>query len=159
MRCRRRSAAVLLPVLLAAASCAEFGRISPEDIRVKVLDVDVGVPRSGGLPLTFRVLLTNFSGATQRIEALDYRLQVNEEQFMNGAVTTPIVLEENAQTEVELPLTLSYDAVGKTLKSLVRLAKNHYVLEGDIVVHSLFGNVTVPFRREGDIEPGGGGAS
>src|SRR4051812_37894147 len=107
MRISSRALAGLLTAStlpLASTSCAFFGRVSPEDIKVKVLDVQVGVPRSGGLPLNFRVLLTNFSGATQRIEALSYRLKVNEEEFLTGDVSTPITLEENAQTEVQLPL-------------------------------------------------------
>ncbi|MFN7952833.1 MAG: LEA type 2 family protein [bacterium] len=141
--------------LATVTGCAYLGQVSPDDIKVKVLDVDVGVPRSGGLPLNFRVLLTNFSGATQKIHAVTYRLRVNEEQFLSGDVTTPIVLEQNAQTEVELPLQVNYESIGKTLKSLVRLTKNRYVLEGDVVVDSLFGNVRVPFRRDGEIGPAG----
>ncbi|MBK7971756.1 MAG: LEA type 2 family protein [Deltaproteobacteria bacterium] len=152
---RRTVLAVLALPCVLLASCAYLGQVSPDDIKVKVLDVDVGVPRSGGLPLNFRVLLTNFSGATQKIQAVDYTLKINEEQFLSGNVTTPIVLEQNAQTEVELPLTVNYDSIGKTLKSLVRLSKNRYVLQGNVVVDSLFGNVHVPFRREGEIGPAG----
>lgn len=153
---RRTVVAVLalLPCML-LSSCAYFGQVSPDDIKVKILDVEVGVPRSGGLPLNFRVLLTNFSGATQKIQSVDYTLKINEEQFLSGSVNTPIVLEQNAQTEVELPLTVNYDSIGKTLKSLVRLSKNRYVLQGNVVVDSIFGNVHVPFKREGEIGPAG----
>ncbi len=141
--------------LFTVSGCAYLGQVSPDDIKVKVLDVDVGVPRSGGLPLNFRVLLTNFSGATQKIQAVTYRLRVNEEQFLSGDVTTPIVLEQNAQTEVELPLQVNYESIGKTLKSLVRLTKSRYALEGDVVVDSILGDVRVPFHREGEIGPAG----
>ena len=146
---------MLAAALLVVASCAHVGYVTPEDLRVKVLDVDVGFPKSGGLPLEFQVLVTNFSSADLVVRGLRYRLRINDKDALEGGTDAPFVVESDGQSEVVLPLNVQYEELGMSLKSMARLGRSQYRLEGEVLVKGLIGDVRVPFEKSGTIGLGG----
>ena len=151
-----RPVVALLALLAFASGCAALGYPRPEDIEVRILDIDVGMPSAEMLPLKFRALITNYSSATMEVREVRYRLWVNEDELVGGTLKTLAPIEGDDQVEVELPLEVRYDAVSKGLKSLMRLSENRYRLVGVVVVDALIGTVELPFDSEGEISLGGG---
>lgn len=144
---------VLLGILsvVVLGGCANLGWIGPQDLRVDVLEVTPGVPTKEGLPITLKVSLDNRSGVNQKLKSVKVRFRLNEEPFVEAESKDPVALDASHPVEIKLPIQLAYGEVGSNLKSLARISKNRYTLDGEAYVEAVPSPVVVPFHKEGTI--------
>lgn len=138
-------------VVAVFSGCAHLGWIGPQDLRVDVVDVTPGVPTREGLPITLKVHLDNRSGVDQKLESVKVRFRLNEEPFIETESKEPVPLDASHPVEIKLPIQLAYGAVGANLKSLARLSKNRYTVDGEAYVEAVPSPVVIPFHKEGTI--------
>lgn len=146
-----RSKVISVALLVAVAGCARFGWIGPQDLRVEVLEVSPGVPTRDGVPVTLKLNVDNRSGVSQTLKSLKVRFRINDEPPVEVESNTPRPLDATHPVEINLPVQLAYGAAGSNLKSMVRLSKSKYTLEGEASIDAVPSAVVIPFRKEGTI--------
>lgn len=148
---------LLIPAFLAflLTGCSGLGL----DQVVEYPEVRVTNARIVNTDLTAADLLLEFevenpNGLALVLDAVDYRLRVNDEPFLDGRRSERTEIAARGESTFELPLTLRYADVLRVVQSFRGEAarRPRYQLDADFeFAVPVLGSVTVPVRETGDI--------
>lgn len=153
--CRIRPASLLLLYALAVAgfslsSCAGFGRVY-EKPRVYILGADVADVSLTSADLVFNVSVENPNRFSFVLDAVDYRLRVNGEPFLDGQKDLRAEIAARGASEVRLPVTLRFADVLRVLQALEGEERAGYDLEAELWFEApIVGRRSVSVRKRGD---------
>lgn len=143
----------LAAFLLTGCSAAALDQVMERpEVRVtnaRIVNTDL---TAADLLLEFEV--ENPNGLALVLDAVDYRLRVNDEPFLDGRRSERTEIAARGESRFELPLTLRYADVLRVVQSFrgEGARKPRYQLDADFeFAVPVLGSVTVPVRETGDI--------
>jgi LEA14-like dessication related protein len=151
-------AATMVVTTLAASGCATMSRAAFAQPRVDFKDVTInGLGLTGG---SLDIVLGIHNPNEFQLDAtrLEYTLLVGSDsvKFGEGALDSKFVVNERDSTTVRLPLSFTYAGIGEAGRQLIQTGTVDYTVRGNLVVTTLLGNYTVPYRQTGSFSTLGG---
>ena len=148
---RKLLVAATLAVTATMAACSSVARATFAQPRVDFKDVRVnGLGLTGG---SLDIVLGIYNPNEFQLDAtrLDYTLLVGDDsvQFGQGSLDSKFVVNERDSTTVRLPLTFTYAGIGEAGRQIMNTGTVNYTVRGNLVVTTLVGNYTVPYRQTG----------
>lgn len=102
--------------------------------------------------LVFVVAVNNPNNVSIRLNRFDYSLDINGREFMKGDQNQQTTIAANGETSVDIPLTIAYDKLYSTYRSLAGQDSTSYRAEiGMYLDVPVLGDIRVPVSREGYI--------
>lgn len=155
---RKMLVAATLLVTLAGAACSTVSRAAFAQPRVDFKDVRInGLGLTGG---SLDIVLGIYNPNEFQLDAtrLEYTLLVGDDsvQFGQGSLDSKFVVNERDSTTVRLPLSFTYSGIGEAGRQLLNTGTVNYTVRGNLVVTTLVGNYTVPYRQTGSFSTLGG---
>lgn len=153
MNPRTLHACLILVALLALAGCAGLGLgtvFREPDVNV----VNAELTRTGlsGADVLFEFEVENRNGVALVLDGFDYRIRLNEKPLLDGRQDQRTEIAANAQSRVNLPVTIQYDDVLKVLETLDDRGDPTYELQADFqFAVPVLGTVTVPVTKRGQL--------
>lgn len=135
--------------LVALTACASLGNVFREP------DVDVvgaELTRTGlsGADVLFEFDVQNRNAVALVLDGFNYRLRLNDKPLLNGRQDERTQIAANAQSRVNLPVTIQYDDVLRVLETLDDSSRPSYELQADFqFAVPVLGTVTVPVTKRG----------
>jgi LEA14-like dessication related protein len=155
---RKLLLAAILVVTATTAACSSVSRAAFAQPRVDFKDVRInGLGLTGG---NLDIVLGIYNPNEFQLDAtrLDYTLLVGNDslQFGQGSLDSKFVVNERDSTTVRLPLSFTYAGIGEAGRQLINTGTVNYTVRGNLVVTTLLGNFTVPYRQTGTFSTLGG---
>jgi LEA14-like dessication related protein len=135
--------------LLALTACASLGNVFREP------DVDVvgaELTRTGlsGADVLFEFDVQNRNAVALVLDGFNYRLRLNDKPLLNGRQDQRTQIAANAQSRVNLPVTIQYDDILRVIETLDDSSRPSYELQADFqFAVPVLGTVTVPVTKRG----------
>lgn len=155
---RKLLLAATLVVTAATAACSSIAKATFAQPRVEFKDVRVnGLGLTGG---SLDIVLGIHNPNEFQLDAtrLDYTLLVGSDslKFGEGSLDSKFVVNERDSTTVRLPLSFTYAGIGEAGRQLLNTGTVNYTVRGNLVVTTLAGNFTIPYRQTGSFSTLGG---
>lgn len=100
--------------------------------------------------LVFNMGVRNPNTIPIRLSRLDYTLFLNDRQFLKGERGNPVTIGANSTTTVDIPLTVQYDTVYSTYRTLAGQDSVPYRGEIGLIFNlPVLGDVRIPVTRRG----------
>lgn len=132
------------------AACAGLAQQMFQNPVVNLRDVRVmGLGTTGG---NLEVHLSVYNPNNFRLDASQLRYNVfvgDSVRMAGGTVESQTSVQAGDSTIVKIPVGFTYAGLGTAASQLLRTGAVSYMVRGDIVVSSVAGNFTVPFRTTG----------
>lgn len=152
--------ALALLATVAGAACAAL--LDPPDVRIA--DVRVGGIGLSGATADVVLQVKNPNGFALTAEGLRYQLDFldpdasmqGEETWhavTSGRTTDRIHVPGNDSSTVTVEVPFQYEDLGRAMLGLLREGGLDYRLTGDVMFDGPVGDVRVPFRDTGRVEP------
>ena len=151
MRQRTLQTCLILAALLAVAGCASLGNVFREP------DVDVvgaELTRTGlsGADVLFEFEIENRNAIALVLDGFNYRIRLNERPLLDGRQNQRTEIAANAQSRVNLPVSIQYDDILRVLETLNDRDDPTYELQADFqFAVPVLGTVTVPVTKRGEL--------
>ena len=151
MRQRTLQTCLILAALLALAGCASLGNVFREP------DVDVvgaELTRTGlsGADVLFEFEVENRNAVALVLDGFNYRIRLNERPLLDGRQDRRTEIAANAQSRVNLPVSIQYDDILRALETLNDGDDPTYELQADFqFAVPVLGTVTVPVTKRGEL--------
>lgn len=135
--------------MLALTACASLGNVFREP------DVDVvgaELTRTGlsGADVLFEFDVQNRNAVALVLDGFNYRLRLNDKPLLDGRQDQRTQIAANAQSRVNLPVTIQYDDVLRVIETLDDGSSPNYELQADFqFAVPVLGTVTVPVTKRG----------
>ena len=155
---RKLLLAATIVATMATAGCSSVSRAAFAQPRVDFKDVKInGLGLTGG---SLDIVLGIHNPNEFQLDAtrLDYTLLVGSDsvKFGEGSLDSKFVVNERDSTTVRLPLSFSYSGIGEAGRQLLNTGTVNYTVRGNLVVTTLLGNYTIPYRQVGSFSTLGG---
>lgn len=147
----RTHTCLILIALLALAGCASLGNVFREP------DVDVvgaELTRTGlsGADVLFEFEVENRNAIALVLDGFNYRIRLNEQPLLDGRQDQRTEIAANAQSRVNLPVSIQYDDILRVLETLDNRGDPTYELQADFqFAVPVLGRVTVPVTKRGEL--------
>ncbi|HWM92782.1 MAG TPA: LEA type 2 family protein [Thermoanaerobaculia bacterium] len=144
---------LILFALLVLAGCAGAGLGS----MFREPDVDVvgaELTRTGisGADVLFEFEVENRNGIALVLDGFNYRIRLNERPLLDGRQDRRTEIAANAQSRINLPVTIQYDDILRVLETLDDNDDPTYELQADFqFAVPVLGTVTVPVTKRGEL--------
>ena len=155
---RKMLLAAVLVVAATTTACSTIAKATFAQPRVDFKDVRInGLGLTGG---SLDIVLGIYNPNEFQLDAtrLEYTLLVGNDsvRFGEGALDSKFVVNERDSTTVRLPLSFTYAGIGEAGRQLMNTGTVNYTVRGNLVVTTLAGNFTVPYRQTGSFSTLGG---
>jgi len=154
---RRLMFGAVAAAVVGVAGCSALGRQAFKEPVVQLRDVRVnGVGLTGG-NLDVRLSVYNPNGYRLDATRLTYNVLVGDSvQFATGTVDNRFTVNGNDSSVVTIPVNFTYSGIGAAGRQLLNSGGVNYRVQGDVVVGTVIGSFTVPYRSTGRFNALGG---
>ena len=102
--------------------------------------------------LLFDVQINNPNNIKIDLAGLDYNFQINSYSLVNGNKSDALIINANASSNVQIPVSLTYQDIYNTVKSLQSEKQSKYQFDGGVSFNlPVLGDVRIPVSFNGDI--------
>ena len=137
--------------LLALAGCAGLGLGNVfREPDVDVIDAELTRTGLSGADILFEFAVDNPNGVALVLDGLNYRLRLNDKPLLDGRQDKRTEIAANAESRVDLPVSIQYDDILRVLETLDDNDRPSYELQADFQFDvPVLGMVTVPVTKRG----------
>jgi LEA14-like dessication related protein len=137
--------------LLALAGCAGMGLGNVfREPDVDVVDAELTRTGLSGADILFEFAVDNPNGVALVLDGLNYRLRLNDKPLLDGHQDKRTEIAANAESRVDLPVSIQYDDILRVLETLDDNDRPSYELQADFQFDvPVLGTVTVPVTKRG----------
>ncbi|KAA3615074.1 MAG: hypothetical protein D8M58_11520 [Calditrichaeota bacterium] len=146
----------LLTISFFFTGCAELLQLLQQS-SVQKPTASVTATKLTGLSFTkadllFDIKINNPNGIAIDLAGLDYGLKINESSLFSGTKNDPLNIEAKGSSTIQIPLSLKYDDIYKTVKSLTGKGKSSYTFEGGLSFDlPVLGKIRLPLSKTGEL--------
>ncbi len=142
--------------LLVLSGCAELLQLlqmqQVQKPSAKVVNGKITGLSFSKVDLLFDVRIDNPNNIKVDLAGLDYNFQVNAYSLVNGNKNDALVINAKASSNVQIPVSLTYQDIYNTVKSLQSEKQSKYQLDGGVSFNlPVLGAVRIPLSFGGDI--------
>ena len=139
--------------LLALAGCAGIGLGNVfREPDVDVVGAELTRTGISGADILFEFEVDNPNGVALVLDGLDYRLRLNDRPLLDGRQDKRTEIGANAESRVNLPVSIQYDDIVRALETLNDNDRPSYELQADFrFAVPVVGTVTVPVTKRGQL--------
>lgn len=102
--------------------------------------------------LLFNIKIKNPNQIAIKLNGFDYNLSLNDSRFLSGKQDRKMELKALGETTIQLPLSLNFKDMYRTVRSLQSSDSSKYALECGFVFNlPILGSKRIPVRKSGDI--------
>jgi LEA14-like dessication related protein len=154
---RRLMLGAVAAAVVGVGGCSALGRQAFKEPVVQLRDVRVnGVGLTGG-NLDVRLSVYNPNGYRLDATRMTYNVLVGDSvQFATGTVDNRFTVNSNDSSVVTIPVNFTYNGIGAAGRQLLNSGGVNYRVQGDVVVGTVIGSFTVPYRSTGRFNALGG---
>ncbi len=95
----------------------------------------------------------NPNGYDLELKSLEFKFYLDDREVGKGRLQREVRIPKDCTSDLRIPITASYGLVGDYLKAALGGREIRYKLAGDAVIKAGPGSSTVPFSKEGTINP------
>lgn len=136
--------AVAASLLLMLGGCATLQNQIKEP-EVTLGDARITAMSLADAQLAFDVDVKNPNSFGVSMKGLSYKLQLQDKQLFDGALSERMQIDANGRSRVTLPFTLRYEDIYGTLLALRDNKELHYTISGE----ADFGLISLPYSKSG----------
>jgi len=92
-------------------------------------------------PNRFDLTLTSF----------EYTVYLSNEEIGNGLIEQQLLIPASSTTSVQVPIAATFKNLGGSLKAIIAGNDVPYKIEGKADIKAIFGSLSFPFSKEGQI--------
>jgi LEA14-like dessication related protein len=129
-------------------STGDLGRYTPS-IRFQKLEVDNVTFNDADLQFVFQV--SNPNPVEVKLSSFSYDLDLVASDFVNGSSADGMELAAGGDTELRLPVSLTFADAIRTAQAVKGQDAIPFTLSGDFGFNTPLGEVKVPYRESGDL--------
>lgn len=139
--------------LLSLAGCAGLGLGNVfREPEVDVVGAELTRTGLSGADVLFEFEIENRNGIALVLDGFNYRIRLNEKPLLNGRQDQRTEIAANAQSRVDLPVTIQYDDILRVLETLDDNDDPTYELQADFqFAVPVLGRITVPVTKRGEL--------
>jgi len=147
---------IFLLIIIFLSQCADLMKVLQKG-SIENPDVRISKTKISGLSfdqvdLVFDIEIKNPNPIGISLAGFDYDLQLNNNSFLKGEQNKQLEIKANDIATIQLPLTLLYDNIFKTYKSLKNEDKITYSLKTGLSFDlPVLGPVRIPVSTSGDV--------
>jgi len=137
-------------LLLTLTTCQSLNSIIQEP-KLSLRSVDIANITLSGIELVTHIDIENPNSFTLPTPKIDWAVSVNKNAFTQGVFTSDKSIKRQDKVTVDFPLTVSYDALYKSFKSIFDSKEFAYNIALGVSFPSLLGNRSFPLNYSGQL--------
>lgn len=143
-------------IIFTLDGCSEMQQlIKAVDVKkptAKISNVKITALSLDQADLLFDIKISNPNSININLAGFDYDLLLNKASFLKGTQNKTVNIAAHASSKIQLPLSLRYEDIYKTFKSLSKKDKINYVLKLGLSFDlPVLGTVRVPIETKGSV--------
>ena len=146
----------MVPLFFILSGCAELLQLLQQS-NVQKPTAQVVNAKLNGLSfsqadLLFDIQINNPNSIGVSLAGLDYGLKINDFSLFSGNKNDALTVEAQGTSTVQIPLSLKYEDIYKTVKTLTNQSKSIYAFEGGLSFDlPVLGKVRIPVSKSGEL--------
>lgn len=141
---------ILILLIIGCAALQEFAQVQKPTLKFqKVRFTGMSFET---VDLAFDVKITNPNPLSASLAGFDYDFQIDGASFLSGQQPTQLTIAANAESELEIPLTLKFKDLYQTYQSLKNRDSSAYKIDTGLMFNlPVLGKTRVPVSHEGHL--------
>ncbi len=147
---------LLLTFTFILSGCAELLQLLQQSNIQKpsasVIDAKLSGLSFSKADLLFDIKIDNPNNVGINLAGLDYGLKINNFSLFSGTKDDPLNIAAKGSSTIQVPLSLKYDDIYKTVKTLTGQDKSTYTFEGGVSFDlPVLGKIRLPLSKSGEL--------
>jgi len=147
---------ILITFTIILSGCAELLQLLQQSTmkkpKVTVIDTKLTGLSFSKVDLLFDIKIDNPNSVEISLAGLDYRLKINGNSLFSGTKNDPLNIGAKGSSTIQIPLSLKYADIYKTIKTLAGQEKSTYTFEGGVSFDlPVLGKIRLPISKSGEL--------
>ncbi len=151
-----KRAFIAFSIIFFLSGCAELLQILKQSTMQKptasVVDTKLTGLSFSQADLLFSVKIDNPNNVAINLAGMDYGLKINNNSLFSGTKNDPLNIGALGSSTIQIPLSLKYEDIYKTVKALTGKDKSTYTFEGGVSFDlPVLGKFRLPLSKSGEL--------